>query len=124
MPKGRPGGNPDLVRYQYATDREEPCTAKMTLRLPPSQYAKLQEIDNWQEKTRRAIAQLLEVELEQRQLDGTATEDARAAEPARTARNGSKAPTSGTGEGSKERQTGDTQTKGKGKRSPRARAAT
>lgn len=62
MSKGRPGGNPDLVQYQFSTDREEPCTAKMTLRLPPSQYAKLKEIDNWQEKVRGAIASLLKSE--------------------------------------------------------------
>ncbi len=62
MPKGRPGGNPDLVKYQFSTDREEPCTAKMTLRLPPSQYAKLKKIDNWQEKVRGAIASLVKSE--------------------------------------------------------------
>ncbi len=62
MPKGRPGGNPDLVKYRFTTDRKESCTAKMTLRLPPSQYAKLKEIDNWQEKVRGAIAYLVKSE--------------------------------------------------------------
>ncbi len=62
MSQGRPGGNPDLVKYQFSTDREESCTAKMTLRLPPSQYAKLKEIDNWQEKVRLAIASLVQSE--------------------------------------------------------------
>jgi hypothetical protein len=62
MSKGRPGGNPDLVQHQFSTDREEPCTAKMTLRLPPSQYAKLKEIDNWQEKVRLAIASMVKSE--------------------------------------------------------------
>jgi hypothetical protein len=60
--KGRPGGNPDLVKYQFSTDREESCTAKMTLRLQPSQYAKLKKIDSWQEKVRRAIAVLVKSE--------------------------------------------------------------
>jgi hypothetical protein len=46
----------------------------MTLRLAPSQYAKLQQIDNWQEKVRLAIASL--VESEQGQLDSAATENA------------------------------------------------
>ena len=62
MSQGRPGGNPNLVKYQFSTDREESCTAKMTLRLPPSQYAKLKEIDNWQEKVRLAIASLVQSE--------------------------------------------------------------
>ncbi len=60
----RPGGNPDLEKYQFQQkyDWDEPCTAKMTLRLPPSQYAKLKEIDNWQEKVRGAIAYLVKSE--------------------------------------------------------------
>ena len=62
MSQGRPGGNPDLIKYQFSTDREESCTAKMTLRLPPSQYAKLKEIDNWQEKVRLAIFSLVQSE--------------------------------------------------------------
>ncbi|WP_219884779.1 hypothetical protein [Merismopedia glauca] len=95
MPKGRPGGNPDLVKYQFSTDREEPCTAKMTLRLPPSQYARLREIDNWQERVREAIAHLLE----QGQLDSsslTLTEDAGRPEPASASRDGEQTPTSRT----------------------------
>ena len=62
MSQGRPGGNPDLIKYQFSTDRKESCTAKMTLRLPPSQYAKLKEIDNWQEKVRLAISSLVQSE--------------------------------------------------------------
>ncbi|AVQ73798.1 hypothetical protein MTo_01495 [Microcystis aeruginosa NIES-1211] len=62
--RGRPGGNPDLVKHQFSTEREEPCSAKLTLRLPPSQYAKLKEIDNWQEKVRGVIASLVEQESE------------------------------------------------------------
>ena len=56
---GRPGGNPDLKKYQFTSEREEPCTAKMTLRLPPSDYEKLKTLDNWQEKTRQAIKNLI-----------------------------------------------------------------
>ena len=57
----RPGGNPDFgTKYRFTTDREEPCTAKMTLRLPPSQYAKLKALANWQELVREAIAEKLE----------------------------------------------------------------
>lgn len=54
----RPGGNPELTKHRYSTDKDEPCTAKLTLRLPPSQYEKLKELPNWQEKLREAIANL------------------------------------------------------------------
>ena len=56
---GRPGGNPDIKEYGFKQqyDRwDEPCTAKMTLRLPPSMYAELKQLPNWQEKVREAIA--------------------------------------------------------------------
>jgi hypothetical protein len=64
MSKGRPGGNPDLEKYQFQPkyDWDEPCTAKMTLRLPPSLYENLKKIDRWQEKTRIAIAEVVESE--------------------------------------------------------------
>lgn len=61
---GRPGGNPELEKYQYEQiyNWDEPCTAKMTLRMPPSLYEKLREIENWQEFTRVAIAKAIEEE--------------------------------------------------------------
>ncbi len=57
----RPGGNPDLKDYQFVTAEEgkEPNKAKLTLRLPSSDYEKLKTLDNWQEKTRRAIKTLI-----------------------------------------------------------------
>ncbi len=62
MAKGRPGGNPEISKYgfkqQYHWD--EPCTAKMTLRLPPSLYEKLKGFENWQEFARVAIAKAIE----------------------------------------------------------------
>lgn len=112
---GRPGGNPELEKYQFEQkyDWSEPCSAKMTLRLPPSQYAKLKEIDCWQEKVREAIASLLE--LEQGQLDSTATSKAVAAEPAGTTRHSEQAPTDRAGEGIQEDETGNARAKGKSK---------
>ncbi|MGK7895077.1 MAG: hypothetical protein AB4372_16015 [Xenococcus sp. (in: cyanobacteria)] len=64
MPKGRPGGNPDLKKYQFEQkyDWDEPCSAKMTLRMPPSLYKKLKELPDWQEKARQAIATIVESE--------------------------------------------------------------
>ena len=64
MRKGRPGGNPDLKEHQFEQkyNWDEPCTAKMTLRLPPSLYENLKKIPDWQERVRKAIAQLVESE--------------------------------------------------------------
>jgi hypothetical protein len=64
MPSGRPGGNPEIEKYQF--DRKykwgEPCTEKMTIRMPPSMKAAIKagEIEDWQEVARRAIAAELE----------------------------------------------------------------
>ena len=56
----RPGGNPDLVKYHFEQkyDWEEPCTEKMTLRLPASLKAAIKagEVKDWQEIARKAIA--------------------------------------------------------------------
>ncbi len=64
MPKGRPGGNPDLVKYQFKQkyDWSEPCKEKMTLRLPSSMKAAIKAglIEDWGEVCRRAIAAELE----------------------------------------------------------------
>lgn len=64
MAKGRPGGNPELEKYQFEQRYEwdEPCTEKMTLRLPNSMKAAIKagEIEDWQEVARRAIAEELE----------------------------------------------------------------
>lgn len=108
----RPGGNPELKKYKFEQQYgwSEPCSAKMTLRLPPSQYARLKEISNWQEKVREAIATLLE--REQGQLDSAPTENAVAAEPARAAGKRRKTPANRTGERTQEDQTGNARAKG------------
>ena len=60
MPKGRPGGNPELEKYQFEQkyDWPESCTEKMTIRLPPSMKAAIKagEVKDWQEIARKAIA--------------------------------------------------------------------
>jgi ATP-dependent helicase YprA (DUF1998 family) len=53
------GGNPDLEKYQFTTDRDEPLTAKFTLRVTRSMLNELQAISNWQEKTREKLSDLL-----------------------------------------------------------------
>ncbi|RCJ42273.1 hypothetical protein A6770_08675 [Nostoc minutum NIES-26] len=46
---------PYLKKHQFTTDREEPLTAKITLRLPPSMLEKLKSLDNYPEFVRQAI---------------------------------------------------------------------
>ena len=64
MPKGRPGGNPDLAKYHFQQkyDWDEPCSDRMQLRMPPSMKAAIKAglIDDWQEVARQAIAAELE----------------------------------------------------------------
>jgi len=56
---GRPGGNPGLKKHSFTTDREEPCTALLQIRVAPSLLAKLKAQDGWQEIARQAIAAAL-----------------------------------------------------------------
>ena len=46
----------------FTTDREEPCTAHISLRIPPSLKAKLKKKDNWQEFVRQTLQKALELE--------------------------------------------------------------
>ena len=55
----RPGGNPELVRYQFTTNREEPLIAKLSLRVTPSMLSAIKEQENWQEFVRKALAEAL-----------------------------------------------------------------
>ncbi len=60
----RPGGNPEIVKYGFKQKYEwdEPCSAKMTLRLPPSLYEQIKQVPDWQEEVRQAIASIVESE--------------------------------------------------------------
>lgn len=62
MAKGRPGGNPDLEKYQFQKkyEWEEPCNSRLVLRVPESMKSELQKIDGWPEMVRKAIAAELE----------------------------------------------------------------
>ena len=55
----RPGGNPALTEHQFTTEREEPCTAKLQVRVPPSMLAELKKYKNWQEIVREVLAEKL-----------------------------------------------------------------
>ncbi len=54
----RPGGNPELAKYQFEQRYtwDEPCTAKLSMRVPPSMLEELKSLPNWQELVRQAIA--------------------------------------------------------------------
>ena len=60
MPKGRPGGNPELKKYHFSQkyDWREPCSERMQIRMPPFMKAAIKagEIKDWQELCRKAIA--------------------------------------------------------------------
>ena len=59
----RPGGNPNISNHGFKKKHgwQEPCSEKITLRLPLSmkEAIKRKEIDDWQEVARRAIAREL-----------------------------------------------------------------
>ncbi|MBW4616023.1 MAG: hypothetical protein KME21_22615 [Desmonostoc vinosum HA7617-LM4] len=51
-----PKGNPEsLEPYKLTTNRPEPLTAKLTVRLPQSMMDKLKAIDNYPEFVRQCI---------------------------------------------------------------------
>ena len=57
---GRPGGNPDFgTKYKFTTDREEPLTELLAIRVPASMKSELKSKGNWQEFVREAIAKAL-----------------------------------------------------------------
>ena len=58
----QPRGNPEIAKYHFQTKRKEPCTAHISLRVPPSLEAKLKEQENWQEFVRQTLAEKLELE--------------------------------------------------------------
>ncbi|MGK7955121.1 MAG: hypothetical protein AB4063_07645 [Crocosphaera sp.] len=57
---GRPGGNPNIKEFGFKQKYhwDEPCSEKMTIRLPPfmKEAIKAGIIDDWQEVCRQAIA--------------------------------------------------------------------
>jgi hypothetical protein len=63
---GRPGGNPDFgTKYAFQTERKEPLTESLSLRVPVSMKSELKCRENWQELVRQAIAEkLAQVEAE------------------------------------------------------------
>lgn len=56
---GRPGGNPDLKKYSFTTNRDEPLRERLQIRVPASMKQELEAKDNWQEFVRQAITEKL-----------------------------------------------------------------
>ena len=55
----RPGGNPEIKKHGFKTDRAEPLLEKLQLRISASMKRQIQEKENWQEFVREAIAEKL-----------------------------------------------------------------
>ncbi len=55
MAKGRPGGNPNLTEHQFTTDRQEPLTEHLQLRITPSMKQWLGQVPDYKEFVRQAI---------------------------------------------------------------------
>ncbi|KAI9132347.1 hypothetical protein [Acaryochloris sp. CCMEE 5410] len=55
----RPGGNPDLVAHQFKTDRPEPLSARIQIRVTERMKEQVTAVPNWQEFVREAIAEKL-----------------------------------------------------------------
>ncbi len=49
-----------LKPYSYKTERKEPCTAQVSVRIAPSLKEKLQDVEGWQEEVRKFLEQIAE----------------------------------------------------------------
>lgn len=60
--RGRPGGNPNINQnpQTFSTERPEPLSAKLSMRITASMLQELKQHQDWQELVREAIATALE----------------------------------------------------------------
>ena len=61
-----PNPNP-CKKTRFTTDRDEPLTDNMSIRMPPSVMNKLKKKDNWREFVRSTLAKALEEEQSEEQ---------------------------------------------------------
>jgi hypothetical protein len=59
MGRGRPGGNPDLKKYGFKTDKPVPCYAQISLRITQEQKDKLYAIPGWTDLLRQKIDEII-----------------------------------------------------------------
>lgn len=62
MGRGRPGGNPELKKHAYKTERPEPLKSKLAIWIEPSLVEALKEKENWRDLVRKAIAEIIDEE--------------------------------------------------------------
>ncbi len=55
---GRPGGNPELVEFQFQQKGDEPFTERLFCRVSKSQKEKLYQFKNWSDLLRQWIDSL------------------------------------------------------------------
>jgi hypothetical protein len=51
--------NPPVKNF-FKTDRQESCTAKLSVRVPPSLLGDLKSLENWQEFVRLTLKQAID----------------------------------------------------------------
>lgn len=62
---GRPGGNPDIKKYAFKSDRDEPLRSRLQLRVSDSMKQQLDQQDDWQEFVRQAVSEKLQAVLKE-----------------------------------------------------------
>ena len=55
MRRGRPGGNPDLLKFQFQQKGDEPLNRSVTCRVTERQKKKLTKIQDWGDRFREWI---------------------------------------------------------------------
>ncbi len=59
---GRPGGNPEIKKYGFKTDRKHPLTESMSIKFdrPTKEALAAGKLPNWRDIAREAVAKALE----------------------------------------------------------------
>jgi hypothetical protein len=52
---GRTGGNPDLGKFAFTTDRVEPCSERIQIRMPRSLKLRIHALPDWPEQVRTIL---------------------------------------------------------------------
>lgn len=58
MSKGRPGGNPDLIKYAFVASGDEPLIEHLQIKVTPTQ-AQIKKLPDWRDRLRDAIDEIL-----------------------------------------------------------------
>ncbi|QSJ20836.1 hypothetical protein JYQ62_17440 [Nostoc sp. UHCC 0702] len=55
-----PKGNPEIKKHGFKTDRDEPLTESLTIKVTKSMLEKLKSIDDYRDKCRQAITRMID----------------------------------------------------------------